>query len=73
MAKLDTAATPKMFHINDPMIVPRPMSDAAINVLMTFVNISGVAVAVAMNTAAPTSCYQLAFQKTHIINPIILV
>lgn len=56
LAKLDTAATPKIFHISEPIIVPRPISDSAINVLITFVNISGVAVAVAINTAAPTSC-----------------
>lgn len=55
LAKLEIAATPKIFHINEPIIVPNPISDSAINVLMTFVNISGVAVAVAMNTAAPTS------------------
>lgn len=54
-AKLDTAVTPNMFHISDPIIVPSPISDSAMNVLIIFVNISGVAVAVPMKTAAPTS------------------
>lgn len=49
------AVTPRMLNIREPMIVPRPMSDSAMKVLITLVNISGVAVAVAMNTAAPTS------------------
>lgn len=51
-----TAATPNVLNINDPMIVPKPMSDSVTNVLITFVKNSGVVVAVAMNVAAATSC-----------------
>lgn len=50
-----TAATPNVLNINEPMMVPRPMSDSVINVLITFVKNSGVVVAVAINVAAAKS------------------
>lgn len=52
---LATAATPSVLNISDPIIVPIPRSESVINVLMTFVNSSGVVVAVAINVAAATS------------------
>lgn len=55
VARLATDATPKIFHINEPITAPSPMSESAIKVLIKFVNSSGIAVADAMNTAAPTS------------------
>lgn len=59
-----TAATPSVLNINEPMIAPRPISDSAMNVLMTLVKNSGVVVAIAMNVAAATSCKMHA-QRTH--------
>lgn len=55
VAKDATAATPNVLNINEPIIVPRPMSDSVIKVLITFVKNSGVVVAVAINVAAATS------------------
>lgn len=51
-----TAATPNVLNIREPIIVPKPMSDSVINVLITFVKNSGVVVAVAINVAAAKSC-----------------
>lgn len=51
-----TAATPSVLNMREPIIVPRPMSDSVINVLITFVKNSGVVVAVAINVAAAKSC-----------------
>lgn len=42
-----TAATPNVLNINEPIIVPSPMSDSVTNVLITFVKNSGVVVATA--------------------------
>ncbi len=55
VARLATDATPKIFHISEPITAPSPMSESAINVLIKLVNNSGIAVADAMKTAAPTS------------------
>lgn len=55
VAKLATDATPKIFHISEPITAPNPMSESAIKVLIKFVNNSGIAVADAIKTAAPTS------------------
>lgn len=52
----DSAVTPKILNIRLPITVPTPISESVTNVLITLVNSSGIAVAVAMNTAAPTSC-----------------
>lgn len=40
-----TAATPNVLNINEPIIVPRPISDFVMNVPITFVKNSGVDVA----------------------------
>lgn len=50
-----TAATPNVLNINEPITVPKPISDLVINVLITFVKSSGVVVATAINVAAATS------------------
>lgn len=57
MAREATAATPSVLNINEPIIVPKPMSDSVMNVLITLVKNSGVVVAVAMNVAAAKSCH----------------
>lgn len=51
----ESAVTPKILNINEPMTVPTPMSESVTNVLIRLVKSSGVAVAVAIKTAAPTS------------------
>ena len=56
LARPATAATPNVFTISDPMMVPTPMSESVTNVLITFVKNSGAVVAVAINVAAATSC-----------------
>lgn len=55
VARDATAATPSVLNINEPIIVPKPISDSVINVLITLVKNSGVVVAVAMNVAAAKS------------------
>lgn len=55
VARDATAATPSVLNISEPIIVPKPISDSVINVLITLVKNSGVVVAVAMNVAAATS------------------
>lgn len=55
LARDATAATPSVLNINEPIIVPKPISDSVMNVLITFVKNSGVVVAVAINVAAATS------------------
>lgn len=55
VARDATAATPSVLNISDPIIVPKPISDSVINVLITLVKNSGVVVAVAMNVAAARS------------------
>lgn len=54
-AKPATAATPRVLKSIDPRIVPRPMSESVMKVLMRFVKSSGVVVAIAMKVAAATS------------------
>lgn len=51
----DSDVTPSMLNISDPITVPTPISESVTKVLIKFVNSSGVAVAVAMKIAAPTS------------------
>lgn len=53
-AKAPTAATPNVLKSIEPRIVPRPISDLVTNVLIKFVNSSGVVVAIDMNVAAAT-------------------
>lgn len=50
-----TAAVPSVLNISDPRIVPIPIFDFAIKVLITFVKSSGIVVAVAIKVAAATS------------------
>lgn len=52
----DKDVTPKILNISEPITVPMPISESVINVLIKLVKSSGVAVAVAINIAAPTSC-----------------
>lgn len=49
-------ATPSVLNIKDPIIVPTPISESMMNVLITLVKNSGVVVAVAMKVAAATFC-----------------
>jgi len=55
MASAANPATPSVLNISEPMIVPRPISDSKISVLIVFVKNSGMEVAVAMKVAAATS------------------
>ena len=55
-AMLAQAATPNVLNNIEPIIVPKPMSDSAINVEIVFVKNSGIVVAVAIKVAAATSC-----------------
>lgn len=48
-------ATPRVLHIWLPTIVPIPRSDSVIKVPITFIDISGIDVAEAINVAAATS------------------
>lgn len=48
-------ATPSVLNIREPIIVPKPISDSSIKVLIVFVKNSGIDVAVAMKVAAATS------------------
>lgn len=50
-----TAATPNVLNINEPIMVPKPISDSVTNVPITLVKNSGVVVATAINVAAATS------------------
>lgn len=54
-AILAQAATPKVLKSIEPIIVPKPMSDSAMNVEIVFVKNSGIVVAVAIKVAAATS------------------
>lgn len=63
ISNADSAVTPKILNINEPMIVPTPISESVTNVLITLVNSSGIAVAVAMKTAAPTSFGSFAYNQ----------
>lgn len=49
------AATPRALNIEEPTIVPIPISDFVMNVPIMLVNSSGVEVAIDMNVAAATS------------------
>lgn len=51
----ESDVTPSMLNISDPITVPTPISESVTKVLIKLVNSSGVAVAVAMKIAAPTS------------------
>lgn len=54
-ARPPIAATPSPLNIEEPTMVPIPISDSVMNVPMMLVNISGQEVATDMKVAAATS------------------
>lgn len=59
VAKLATAATPKVLYRRDPIIAPRPIGESVMNVLIKLVKSSGIVPDTAMNVAAATSCKEM--------------
>ena len=54
-AKPARQATPSVLNRSEPMMVPMPMSDSAMNVLIVLVKNSGIVPAIAIKVAAATS------------------
>lgn len=64
MHNAPSAATPNVLNISEPIIVPKPISESVMSVLIVFVKNSGIEVAVAIKVAAATSLDK--FKSSHI-------